>query len=181
MGRRASAITAAAAITAVGLAAAPALAAPAHGNGSDRLPVPPGAIQHIIVIDLENESFGSTFGARSPATYLNDTLVPKGELIPHYYATGHVSLDNYIAQVSGQAPNLLTSSDCVSSITSLAGSYTDLTPGTLDLASVQTIGNQLDRAYPFTQGSDWREYAEDMGNDPARDGGQAVARSAHCC
>ena len=39
-------------------------------------------------------------------------------------------------------------------------------------ASVQTIGNQLDQAYPFSIGSDWREYAEDMGNDPARDGGQ---------
>ena len=38
---------------------------------------------------------------------------------------------------------------------------------------MQTIGNQLDRAYPRTIGSDWREYAEDMGNDPARDGGQA--------
>ncbi len=94
-----------------------------------------------------------------------------------------MSLDNYIAQVSGQAPNLLTNSDC-------AGGYNDVTPGTLDPnqalypgqvdgqgcvfpTSVQTIGNQIDRAYPLTIGSDWREYAEDMGNDPTRDGGQA--------
>src|SRR5262249_47428224 len=69
--------------------------------------------------------------------------------------------------------------------------YTDVTPGTLDPdqtrypgqvdgsgcvypASVQTIGSQLDalhsghaHALPLT----WRQYAEDMGNDPARDFG----------
>ena len=178
----------------MGLVAAPALAASAHGGGtsggSGHLPVPPGAIRHIIVIDLENESYSSSFGAGSPATYLNQTLVPKGELIPHYYGTGHVSLDNYIAQVSGQAPTQTTSSDCVPSLTSLTGIYQEVTPGTLDPnqgkypgqvdgqgcvypASVQTIGNQLDRAYPFSSSSDWREYAEDMGNSPARDGGQA--------
>ena len=67
---------------------------------------------HIIVIELENESYGSTFGPSSPAKYLNDTLPPQGELIQHYNAVGHVSLDKYIAEVSGQAPNQMTSSDC---------------------------------------------------------------------
>ena len=172
-----------ASLTVLGLALAPALAASAQTTTSSPLPVPPGAIRHIIVVELENESFGATFGASSPATYLNDTLVPQGELLKTYYATGHVSLDNYVAQISGQAPNQITNSDC-------AGTYNDVTPGTLDPnqalypgqvdgqgcvfpASVQTIGNQLDRTYPLTIGSDWREYAEDMGNDPARDGGQA--------
>jgi hypothetical protein len=150
--------------------------------------VPDGAIKHVIVIDLENESIGTTFGPSSPAVYLNKTLLPEGEFLKGYYATGHASLDNYVAQVSGQAPNLLTSGDCVTSITSLSGTYNDLTPGTLDPnqakypgqvdgqgcvfpASVQTIGDQLDAAYPQSARSDWREYAEDMGNDPARDGG----------
>jgi len=185
---RTAAAAGTAAIAGLGLALAPAVAAAAHPRGSE-LPVRPGAIRHIIVIELENESFGATFGPASPATYLNGTLVPEGELLPGYYATGHVSLDNYIAQVSGQAPNLITSSDCVTSITSLNGSYNDVTPGTPDPdqatypgqvdgqgcvypRGVQTIGNQLDRAYPQTIGSDWREYAEDMGNDPARDGGR---------
>jgi hypothetical protein len=111
-----------------------------------------------------------------------------GELIENYYGTGHVSTDNYIAQVSGQAPNLVTSSDCVTSITSLAGTFDDVTPGTLDPdqtrypgqvdgqgcvmpPSVQTIGGQLDAAYPRSIATDWRDYAGDMGNDPARDGG----------
>ncbi len=192
--RRAAATLVVAGAAAAGLAVVPSLAASAasvgddHGNSSS-LP-PTGAIKHVIVIDLENEDESTTFGPNSPATYLNDTLLPEGEFVKNYYAVGHVSLDNYIAQVSGQAPNLLTSSDCVSSITSLAGSYADVTPGTLDPnqaaypgqvdgqgcvfpKSVQTIGNQLDEAYPWSVGSDWREYAEDMGNDQARDGGVA--------
>ncbi|HTX85299.1 MAG TPA: alkaline phosphatase family protein [Streptosporangiaceae bacterium] len=190
VGRR-LALLATAAFTALGVALVPALTASAsvRSVAHSQLPVPPGAIKHIMVIELENESEGETFGASSPATYLNDTLLPEGELIQNYYAVGHVSLDNYIAQVSGQAPNQMTSSDCVTSLTSLDGSYNDVTPGALDPdqarypgqvdgqgcvfpASVETIGNQLDRAYPRTIGSDWREYAEDMGNDPGRDGGQ---------
>ncbi len=141
-----------------------------------------------MVIDLENEEASTTFGPNSPATYLNGTLLPMGELIQNYYGTGHVSTDNYIAQVSGQAPNQVTSSDCVTSITSLAGSFNDVKPGTLDPdqarypgqvdgqgcvfpASVQTIGGQLDAAYPRSVATDWRDYAGDMGNDTARDGG----------
>ncbi len=175
---------------ALALALVPAISASAHSRDFRELPVPPGAISHVIVIDLENESYSATFGPSSPATYLNDTLLPQGELIQHYNAVGHVSADNYIAQVSGQAPNQVTSSDCVTSITSLSGTFNDVTPGTLDPdqalypgqvdgqgcvfpRQVLTIGNQLDRAYPWSIGSDWREYAEDMGNDAARDGGQA--------
>ena len=192
-GRRRLAALGTAAVAALGLALVPAIAASAqsvrHSSSHLGVPVPPGAIKHIMVIELENESEGATFGSGSPATYLNDTLLPEGEFLQNYYAVGHVSLDNYIAQVSGQAPNQLTSSDCISSLTSLDGVYDNITPGTLDPdqakypgqvdgqgcvfpASVQTIGNQLDETYPQTIDSDWREYAEDMGNDPARDGGQ---------
>ncbi len=199
------AVLATAAVAALGLAIVPAVAASAqtvpqgaHSAGIADLPVPPGAVRHVMVIELENESESATFGANSPATYLNHTLVPEGEFLQNYYAVGHVSADNYIAQVSGQAPNQVTSSDCVTSITSLSGSYNDVTPGTLDPdqalypgqvdgqgcvfpASVKTIGNQLDDAYPWTIGSDWRDYAEDMGNDPARDGGQADALGGTDC
>jgi hypothetical protein len=188
--RTTSVAVAATAVVAAGLALAPAMsasastAAPRH-DYEVVAGVPNGSIQHVIVVELENESIGETFGADSPAVYLNKTLLPEGEFLQGYYATGHVSLDNYISQVSGQAPNLLTNSDCT---TGTGGSYNDVTPGTLDPnhaaypgqvdgqgcvfpKSVQTIGNQLDEAYPWTLGSDWREYAEDMGNDPARDGG----------
>jgi phosphatidylinositol-3-phosphatase len=71
-----------------------------------RAALAPGSINNILVIELENEDASTTFGPGSPATYLNDTLVPEGELLQNYYAIaiGHVSLDNYIAEISGQAP-----------------------------------------------------------------------------
>ena len=153
-----------------------------------RAALPPGSINNILVIELENEDEGSTFGAGSVATYLNDTLVPQGELLQNYYAIGHVSLDNYIAQISGQAPTPLTDSDCDLS------EYVNVTPGTDDPDSATypgqvdgngcvfpapngtshgapTIANQLDAVDPpnaTTHVASWREYAEDMGNDPTR-------------
>jgi hypothetical protein len=144
------------------------------------------------VIDLENESFDSTFGPNSPALYLNQVLLKQGELIPNYYATSHVSLGNYVAQVSGQAPTRSTNSDCLnfSNPAHIVGTFTQVTPGTDASAGqvtgdgcvfpapsssshgAQTIGNQLD-AQNGSGGPHitWREYAEDMGNLPTRDGG----------
>lgn len=156
-----------------------------------RAALPPGSINNVLVIDLENEDASTTFGPTSPATYLNDTLVPQGELLENYYATGHVSLDNYVAQVSGQAPTPLTDSDCLSATT--GGQYLNVTPGTADPnttaypgqvdgngcifpSSVPTIASQLDAVDPPAGGTDvaaWREYAEDMGNNPTRDGGSS--------
>ena len=158
-----------------------------------RAALAPGSINNIMVIDLENENESSTFGSGSAATYLNNTLVPKGELLQNYYATGHVSLDNYIAQISGQAPTPLTDSDCD------LGEYVNVTPGTDEANGssypgqvdgngcvfpaptttshgAPTIADQLDAVYPpdpSTHVASWREYAEDMGNDPTRDGGTA--------
>jgi phosphatidylinositol-3-phosphatase len=183
------------------LAAAPALAQAHHAghdqdgfwqhNGSADVPraaLPPGALKHIVVIDLENEDEATTFGPSSPATYLNGTLLKQGVFVPNYYATGHASLDNYIAQISGQAPTEETSADCgvQSSGTSITGSYADLLPGTLDPNqdqypgqvdghgciypdSVPTIADQLDELYPprhHSQVAAWRQYSEDMGNQP---------------
>src|SRR5215469_611003 len=73
-------------------------------------PLPP--IRHVFVLLLENQSYGVTFGSRSPASYLARTLPSQGALLTHYYAIGHASLGNYIALVSGQAPNTATQLDC---------------------------------------------------------------------
>ena len=35
-----------------------------------------------------------------------------GALLKNYFAVGHDSLDNYIAQISGQAPDRATENDC---------------------------------------------------------------------
>ncbi|MGO8860863.1 MAG: alkaline phosphatase family protein [Acidimicrobiales bacterium] len=173
----------------IGLVAGGAGSAPAGAaTDSSTSPVPPHAIKHIVVIDIENESESNTFGPSSPATYLTGTLEKKGVLIENYYAIGHVSLDNYIAQVSGQAPTPTTRDDC------LAG-FDDVTPGTpasslgqVDAtsgcvypSSVETIANQLDavkKPNPKTHVASWRGYEEDMGNDPTRDGGTTCAHPA---
>jgi len=154
-------------------------------------PVPRGAIQHVIVVDLENEEFDDSFGPDSVARYLNDTLVPQGQLLSNYYATGHASTDNYLAQVSGQAPNHVSSNDCIVDFKTFRGAFLDVMPGTPSAdqlrypgqvdgqgcvypESVRTIGSQIDElpgAAPSSGALTWRQYAEDMGNDPARDHG----------
>jgi hypothetical protein len=166
----------------------------------NRAAVPDGAISHVMVIDLENESFGTTFGPNSPATFLNGTLLKQGELVTNYFATSHVSLGNYLSQVSGQEPTVSTNNDCINlaslSTQHLTGGFTDVAPGTdtTDPASfpgqvvgdgcvypgptatshgARTIGDQLDSMQDDDDqgGPRWRSYAEDMGNDPTRDYG----------
>jgi hypothetical protein len=169
-------------------AAAPA-SATTHGTSVVRAALPPGKINHIILIEFENEGFTTTFGPGSPATYLNGPLRQKGELLQNYYATGHNSLDNYISQVSGQAPTQDTQADCADN----GFAFANVTPGTADPdqavnpgqvdgegcvypSAVKTIANQLDAKYPAntkTHVASWRAYEQDMGNTPARDGGVA--------
>lgn len=152
-----------------------------------RAALAPGKINNILVIELENQGYDATFGPGSPATYLNGTLRPKGQLLQNYYGIGHASLDNYIAQVSGQAPNPATQADCLTN----GATFADVTPGTPDPsqsanpgqvdgqgcvypAAVKTIASQLDAKYPPNRKSHvaaWRAYEQDMGNTPSRDGG----------
>jgi hypothetical protein len=98
-----------------------------------RAALPPGSIQHVLVIDLENESFTTTFAPTSPATYLNTVLRPAGELVEQYYATGHASLDNYISQISAQSPNPTTKADC-SNLASLSPPFTGIQFGYVDVS-----------------------------------------------
>ncbi len=120
-------------------------------------------ITHIFLIMLENEDFTSSWGPSSPAKYLNGTLRPKGALLTQYFAIGHVSLDNYIAQISGQSPNHDTNTDCVNYVNFVStgtGAYGQaLGQGCVYPASVKTIGNQLD-----AKGLTWKAYEEDIAN-----------------
>jgi hypothetical protein len=162
-----------------------------------RAALPPGKITHILVIEFENEGYQTTFGPGSVATYLNGTLRKKGELLQNYYAIGHNSLDNYIAQVSGQAPTEDTQADCADN----GFAYADVLPGTPDPdqaanpgqvdgegcvypSSVKTIASQLDSKYPpnkKTHVASWRGYDQDMGNTPSRDGGVADPEGGTDC
>jgi phosphatidylinositol-3-phosphatase len=130
------------------------------------VPSGPTAIGHVFVINLENQNFTSTWGAGSPARYLNTTLLAQGKLLTQYYGIGHVSLDNYIAEISGQSPNPKTQSDCVSYTDFVAkgagaptGAYGQaLGEGCQYPKSIQTIADQLSAA-----GKTWHGYMEDMG------------------
>ena len=117
---------------------------------------------------LENESASTTFGPHSPAPYLAKTLTSEGAYLPKYYGIGHASNDNYIAMISGQAPNPQNQGDCQL--------FDNLEPGVIGShgqaigtgcvfpKAVKTIANQLQSA-----GLTWRDYDQSMGNSPARE------------
>jgi phosphatidylinositol-3-phosphatase len=128
----------------------------------------PHPIEHVFVIVLENQGYQATFGPHSNAPYLARTLTQKGVLLTQYFATGHFSLDNYLAMISGQAATPETRDDCeifaefVSSGTTADGQA--IGRGCVYPSSVKTLPDQL-AAVRKT----WRGYMEDMGNDPARE------------
>ena len=72
--------------------------------------VPPA--KHVFVINIENKGYAETWGRLSKAPYLAHTLRNKGVLLYNYYGTAHNSQPNYIAQISGQAPNPQMQGDC---------------------------------------------------------------------
>jgi hypothetical protein len=119
-------------------------------------------IKHVFVITLENKGFDETFGPGSPAPYLSQELPAQGQLLTQYYGIGHLSLDNYIAMVSGQAPNIVTQADCpfyvdfVPGVTAPDGQA--IGQGCVYPATVKTVADQLE-----TAGLTWKGYMEDMG------------------
>jgi phosphatidylinositol-3-phosphatase len=127
-------------------------------------------IRHVFLIVLENKSFEAAFGPNSPAPYLARTLPARGALLTQYYATGHWSLDNYIALVSGQAPNPATQRDCPQAIEfqasspGLDGHGQALGFGCVYPAIVKTLPDQLDEA-----GFTWKGFMEDLDSEPMRD------------
>lgn len=150
-----------------------------YNTCSPRAPVTTSAakVQHVFIIVLENKSFGDTFGTSTQDPYLQKTLVPMGGLLTQYYGTGHVSLDNYISMISGQAPTPDTENDCIPGQPRAIASYNNVAQtgttangqviaasGCVYANSVQSLPDQLSAA-----GFTWRGYMEDMGNDPARE------------
>ncbi|RDS83488.1 phosphoesterase [Dyella psychrodurans] len=144
------------------------LCMPATGLAASASTLPP--VRHVFIIMLENESYQVTFNPQSPAPYLSRELPKLGALLPNYYGIGHYSLDNYVAMISGQAPNPATQADC--------DTFSEFAPtaskpdangqlpgdGCVYPKSVRTIANQLADA-----GLNWKAYMEDMGLDPARE------------
>jgi len=61
------------------------------------------AVRHVWVIELDNQGYAQSFGTPAADPYLAKTLPRMGALLENYYAIGHASADNYVAQVSGRA------------------------------------------------------------------------------
>ncbi len=121
--------------------------------------VPP--VGHVFVINIENKGYTETWGQGSAAPYLAQTLRAKGVLLDHYYATAHNSLPNYLAQISGQPPNLPTQADCptFSAFTSTGPDQDGQAVGSgcVYPATVPTLPRQLTDA-----GLGWRGYMQNM-------------------
>ena len=129
-------------------------------------------VKHVFIVVLENENADETFGPNTQIPYLAKTLTAKGAFVPNYYATGHLSLDNYISMVSGQAPNTETQSDCQFYTKFLPGTPTTngqyIGQGCVYPPGVQNIATQLEG-----NGYTWKGYMQDMANS-------APAQPASC-
>jgi hypothetical protein len=104
--------------------------------GTARSAYKPPPIRHVWVIQLENEGFTQTFGNPAADPYLARTLPGLGALLKDYYAVGHHSLDNYIAEISGCAASRTSSASptwatprCLRSSPSARTSTPGLSPG----------------------------------------------------
>ena len=143
-----------------------ALSAATTARTASSAPAKPG---HIFIIVLENESYARTFASNSPAPYLAHELPLKGALLRNYYGIGHNSLDNYIALVSGQAPNVATQRDCRKftefelAQPALDANGQAIGSGCVYPAIVPMLGDQLEAA-----GKSWRGYMQDLGNDKSK-------------
>jgi len=140
-----------------------------HG-ATDRVSVATGAnVRHIFIIVLENENYKDAY-VDNTNPWMGRKLQNQGTLLTQYYGIGHNSLDNYIAMISGQAPNLDTSGDCPfysdfqPSPATFDGNGQAMGRGCVYPANVKTLANQL-----TTKNISWRGYMEDMGNDPSRE------------
>ncbi|GAA3712409.1 hypothetical protein GCM10022399_31450 [Terrabacter ginsenosidimutans] len=121
-------------------------------------------VGHVFVINLENKGYDETWGAGSAAPYLSQTLRSQGVLLSQYYGTAHNSLPNYIAQVTGQGPNMQTQADCqtyspfVTSPSAVVSPGQYVGDGCVLPAYVPSLPGQL-----TSSGISWRGYMEDMG------------------
>jgi hypothetical protein len=122
----------------------------------------------VFVVVLENEGFDATFGPQSKAPYLSNTLTRAGVLLTQYYGTGHASLDNYIAMISGQAASPETRNDCQTyadfALTGITSDGQAIGHGCVYPDVIKTLPDQLNAV-----GHSWRAYMGDMGNDASRE------------
>jgi hypothetical protein len=131
-------------------------------------------INHVWLIVLSDQGYAGSFGNLQSQSYLTTDLMGKGELVQNHYAVAQGELANSIALVSGQGPTWQIAQNCPV--------YNDLTPGSIDLASGQALGDGC--VYPDTvktlsdavtaTGKSSFAYVEDIDN--AANGSTSVCR-----
>ena len=150
-------------------AAVPATAPPPATTTSTATP-PAGAsavrksrVKHIFVIALSTPSYQAAFGRESVARYLSGTLTARGTLLSGYRTLGGSEMPDYVAMVSGQAPNPATRAGCTTyadfpSAAKPAANGQVPGSGCVYPNTVVTVGDQVTAA-----GGQWKAYLEDMG------------------
>jgi len=138
------------------------------GGGTDQCVItatgtPVGAVKHVWLIILENKSYDETFTSLNQNSYLWNTLPQQGALLTHYYGTGHFSMDNYIALVSGQSPSYATQDDCSTSANMTNNNSGIITTGTVGTGTdtdLTTDGSGKNTTAPTTSGSSNGNYGQ---------------------
>ena len=148
-----------------GSSAATPAAAPTTTTSATTTPAPPASeVKHVFVIALSSPGYSATWGTTSVARYLNRTLRPQGTLLSGYRTLGAAELPDYLAMVSGQAPNADTRINCPT-YAEFGPKATAGTAGQMRGAGcvyptpVQTIGDQV-----TAKGKRWKAYLDGLGS-----------------
>ena len=166
-------------------AAATGAAAGASSGGRTAASVPLHRIRHVWIIELENQSYQQSFGDPKADPEIARVLTGHGALLTDYYGIGHDSLDNYIAEISGQAADFQTGQDCeyFSPFLQFGGETFDQWTKDGQLSGdgcvypryVQTVTTQLTAKH-----LSWKSYNEQMGVNAKRDGTTMTAHGPAC-
>jgi hypothetical protein len=143
----------------------PATAAPAAPTTTATTPAStpvPSKVKHVFVIALTTPSYRAAFGRRSSMPYLSRVLRRKGDLLTGYQTLGATSLPDYLALISGQAPNFDTERGCATYAAfppRAAPNKAGRVPGRgcVYPNTILTLGDQLDAHLG------WKGYFEDLG------------------
>jgi hypothetical protein len=134
-------------------------------SGTAQTPAKPTyKVKHVFVIALSTTSYQATWGHGSVATYLNAKLRPKGTLLSGYRTLGTAELADYLAMISGQAPNPDSGANCPNyaefGSTAKPNRFGQVSGrGCIYPSTVLTIGDQV-----TATGKTWKAYMDGMGS-----------------
>ncbi|MGZ4183303.1 MAG: alkaline phosphatase family protein [Solirubrobacteraceae bacterium] len=123
---------------------------------------PQPKVGHVFMIALSTTSFEAAFGQQSVARYLNTKLRPRGTFLGGYETLAGSELPDYLALISGQAPNDDTLGGCSTYAEfpakvkpSVDGQVPG--PGCVYPNTITTLADQVTSA-----GHTWKAYIEDL-------------------